>query len=268
MWLLGVRKTQPTIKPISDCEIIAKKGDLELLLTTGKAAIPVKGLIKHSNITSKVVVKSWPPGKRFASILNRVPIKKMLENGDIGWIDSSNKELGTEIVFTVLKQRNRAKIYKECLKQLQLATTGTITFENTTTDLDEKTEIISIDKMLLNTFEMFVDINIKYLSDEIKNFLLKKSELKDLEMIRPFLAEVLKAGKITKDSLPGRLEYISGKSKVEIEVVKELFTKHRIQKLLTIDTDTTVIDERINEFRKNLENIEDYVFSIYNELKL
>jgi hypothetical protein len=87
-------------------------------------------------------------------------------------------------------------------------------------------------------------------------------------MIRPFLAEVLKAGKITKDSLPGRLEYISGKSKVEIEVVKELFTKHRIQKLLTIDTDTTVIDERINEFRKNLENIEDYVFSIYNELKL
>jgi DNA gyrase subunit A len=268
MWLLGIRKTQPTIKPISDCEITAEKGELELLLTTGKTSIPVKGIIKFSNTTSKVIVKSWTSGKRFVSILNRVPIKKMLENGDIGWIDSSNKELGTEIVFTVLKQRNRAKIYKECLKQLRLATTGTVTFENTVTDLDENTKTISIDRMLLDTFQMFVNTNIKYLNDEIKKFYLNKSELKALEMIKPSLASVLKIDKITKESLPERLQYISEKSKVEIEVVKELFVKYRIQKLLTIDTDTSAIDERIGEFQKNLENIEDYVFSIYNELKL
>ncbi len=268
MWLLGYRKTKPTIKPISDCEITASNTDLELLLTTGKAVIYLKGIIKCSNITSKVTVKSWPPGKTFSYILNRAPIKKLLENGDVGFVDSSNKDLGTEIVFTVLKQRNRAKIYKECLKQLQIATSGSISFENTVTDIDENTKILSIDEMLVKTFEMFVNTNIDHLKHEIEKCYSYINELKALEKIRQPLGDVLKSDKISKDMILERITYISKESGVDIKVVKEMLLKYRIQKLLTVNTDTSEVEEKLKGFQQNMGHIEDYVFKIYNELKV
>jgi DNA gyrase/topoisomerase IV subunit A len=46
MWLLGVRKTEPIIKPKTDCKITGDDKVLKELLTTGIAKINVEGVIE------------------------------------------------------------------------------------------------------------------------------------------------------------------------------------------------------------------------------
>ncbi len=99
-WLIGERKTKPTIAPISDCTITSPPADLEKLLTTGKAKIQVEGVIIKNLISNTVTLKSWPPGKRFESLLNK--ILKGMDSGTIGYADPSCAATGTEIIFKVL----------------------------------------------------------------------------------------------------------------------------------------------------------------------
>jgi len=94
-WLLKDRKSKPTISPITDCTIVSDNSILEQLLTTGKAKIDVKGVVEKEVRTNKVTLKSWPPGKRFESMLNR--LSKHFESGEVGFTDLSTSE--TEIVF-------------------------------------------------------------------------------------------------------------------------------------------------------------------------
>ena len=68
LWKLGELKTKPTIAPITDCEILSKPKELESLLLTGKGAITVKGIYKFDKSKHKLVVSSWPPGRKFESI--------------------------------------------------------------------------------------------------------------------------------------------------------------------------------------------------------
>jgi len=265
MWLLGIRKTKPTISPRSDCQIIADAKTLEKLLTTGKAAIPMKGVIKTNAALCKVIVKSWPPGRRFESILNKAAIKKMLDNQDIGYIDSSSKKVGTEIVFSVLKQRNRDKIYKACLKAIQEATTGSVTFEITMTDTNNQTRVVPVDEMLLNTYKMFTGVNIKMLNHEIDKTNESIKELTALSMLRGPLSKLMTDKKFRQAPLSEKVMELSNQSSVGSNVVKEILSKYPIQKLLTVDTDTAKLQEKVKELKDNLTNIEKYVLDQYSK---
>ena len=114
LWLLGIRKRKPIIAPITNCNITSPPDVVESLLTTGKAKIDVEGVIVEQPRTNTVILKSWPPGKKFESLLKK--FSKELSDGMIGFTDVSVAE--TEIKFQVLRERNRDKIYKEfALKQ-------------------------------------------------------------------------------------------------------------------------------------------------------
>ena len=98
MFLIGKTKEKPMIKPVSDCKILSSNVELEQLLTTGKATISFQGIFKVDNARCKAVIKTWPPGKRFESILAK--FEKELLNQDIGFTDESSSENhGTHIVF-------------------------------------------------------------------------------------------------------------------------------------------------------------------------
>ena len=264
MWLLKIRKTKPTIRPTSDCVISSNDSDLELLLTVGKANIKMEGVLKENPRQCKVTVKSWVPGKKFATILGKPRIKKLLDNNDIGYIDSSNDDVGTEIVFEVLKQRNRDKIYKLCLQALKEAVNGSVSFEITTTGLNGKTSVVSVDQMLLNTFNMYLDVNKKMLQYGIDKLEELTVEYHNLEKIKIPLSKVLQTGAITKENLQEKISYISKNSKLTIEIVKELLSKYRIQKLMTVNTDTNEILEKIKDLQKSLKNSNDFVLEQYN----
>ncbi|MCK5612630.1 hypothetical protein KAR91_62740 [Candidatus Pacearchaeota archaeon] len=267
LWLLGIRKTKPTIKPISNCIINATDVEFEQLLTTGKASLKLKGILKPQKAFCKVAVKSWPPGRKFESILNKKPLQQLLDNQDIGFVDSSNDANGTEIVFTVLKQRNRDKIFNKCVKEIQAAVSGSVAFEMIVTNINAQTRLVSVDEMLLSTFEKYKEANTTGLNFEIAKCVAQILEYECLEKIKQPLAECLKTGSLTKENLPEKIGYISKQSNVSTKIVKHLLTEYRIQRLFTINTDVTSLKVRRIELENNLENIHSYTVDQYKGVK-
>jgi hypothetical protein len=254
-WLLDIKKTKPTIAPITDCTILSPPRDLEELLTTGKAKIEVQGVIVPTPRNSKVTLKSWPPGKRFESFLGK--FSKELESGLVGFTDSSVKE--TEIVFEVLRERNVEKIYKEFVEKLKDAVKGDISFETRIVDPDQKVILAPIDKLLLDAFQNFKNVNDSMLKDEIKKADSAIAELNLLTLIKPPLSECLRKGMTLEDSV-SMISKITG---VSVETVESLTEKYKIKKLLTVNTDTSEIKVKKKEYAENLKNLQEFVVGQY-----
>ena len=259
LWLLGERKTKPTIAPLSDCKITSSPAELEKLLTTGKAKIQVEGVIEQNKRTNTVTLKSWPPGKRFESLLNR--FSKEMESGTIGYADLSSEETkGTSIVFKVLRERSRDKIFSSFVETLQESIRGTISFETTVVDVDHKVLVKPIDDMLLDTYKMFTTVNEQMLKTEINNVTEIINEYNTLEKIREPLTTCIGKSFTVSQTVHGISE-ITG---VEQEIIKELISKYRIQKLLTLNTETTELHNKRKEFEDKLTNLPKFVLEQYN----
>jgi DNA gyrase/topoisomerase IV subunit A len=256
LWLLGVRKRKPIIAPLTDCIINSKPEVLDELLTTGKAKLEVEGVIDVNPIKNTVTLRSWPPGKRFESFLNK--FSKELNEGLIGFTDLSVTK--TNIVFQVLRERNRDKIFKEFVSKIQKSIAGFISFETILTDTNQKVILKSIDDMLLDTYKMFCATNEKMLKDEIKNIENIIAEYNALEIIRPTLANCLKSG----FDIENTLEEIEKATLVSAKVARTLFSKYKISKLLTLDTDTGTLENGKKELEDKLQNLEPFVLEQYN----
>jgi len=257
-WLIGERKNKITIQPITDCTITASNKDLEQLLTTGKAKINVEGIIEEIPRNSTVILKSWPPGKKFESILKK--FQKELDSGAIGFSDLSVDT--TMIMFKVLRERNRDVIYNNFVKKLKNAIQGSISFETTVINQNKKVEIKSLDEMLVETFEIYIKSEKDFLTDKINKIQQKIDELKILQIIRPLLSDCLKK----QYDIDSTVNEISSKSTIKKEIVQNLFEKYRIKKLLTIDFDTKYLKDESLEVKLKLDNLKNHVLEDYQEL--
>jgi len=256
-WLLELRKRQPIISPITDCTITASKSELEELLTTGQAKISAEGVIIEDHLRSKVTLKSWPPGKRFESFLGK--FQKEMDAGLIGFTDSSVTE--TEIVFQVLRERNRDKIFQDFVEKLKEMLKGMIPFELRVIDLEQKVLLKSVDMMLVDTYNMFEKMNESMLKDEIKKVEEEISWLNALEIIRIPLSHCLKTGWDFETSV----DYIEKNSanSVDKKIIEEMLSKYRIRKLLTLDTDTNKLAEEKTKLEGNLKGLKSFVLKQY-----
>jgi DNA gyrase/topoisomerase IV subunit A len=257
LWLLGETKTKPIIKPISDCKILSPNSVLEELLTTGKATLELEGIYISEPRTNTVIIQSWAPGRKFETILNK--FDKLLTNGDAGFSDHSDSK--TKIVFEVLKQRNRDKIFEDLVKEVKSAVSGKISFETIVVDKDSNVKLKSIDQMLLDTFEMFTKVNKEYLNQEISKIKGQVDEYQALEKIRPYLSEEISKTKLNIDQ---SISNLSKKSGVEETVIRNLFSKYRITKLFTLNTDIDQLQTDLNIQIDNLKNLKLYVLNQYN----
>ena len=251
--ILKKEKVHTIIKPISNCKILSSNQDLENLLTTGKGSIKFQGIFKVESAHCKVIVKSLPPGKTFEkSILGK--FVKELNNADIGWIDESSAEHGgTHIVFEVLKQRSRDEIFKSFVKKLTDALTGSISFE--TIVVDHKTRNIknmSIDEMLVNTFQTYLNVNMKMLKVNESKVNDSIDELKLLEKVKPQLKTYLSNKNLNVDEI---VTNISEAVKEDKNKIKELFQKYRITKLLTFKSDYEELNQKLKSLKDNIKNI-------------
>jgi len=265
-WLLSGKKgAEPIIEPITDCKIISPKEDLQTLLSVGKNKIEVRGNISISAAQCKVIIKSWPPGRRFEAILNKTPIRKQLENQDIGFIDSSSDQNGTAIIFSVLKQRNRDKIFNDCVENLKDAISGSISFETITVDSQKNVQITSIDEMLINTYNMYTQVNKRMLVSEINKANDAILEMDCLDKIKDPLVKVIsqKGANLTKKELPNIIKQISVQSKLTEEIVKEMLSKYKIQKLLTFKTDTQELNNTMADLQTKLSTLDKFVLDQY-----
>jgi len=257
LWLLGIRKRKPIIAPITDCKITSPPDVVESLLTTGKAKIEVTGMIDVNTRTNTVTLKSWPPGKRFASLLNKFSAE--LDSGMIGFTDLSVDE--TKIVFQVLRERNRDKIFRDFLKTIKEAIKGAISFETTVVDINRKVLVKPIDAMLLDTYNMFTQMNENMLKYEISRLTEKIVEYKALEKIREPLSDCIQRGL----DIPATLGIITKKTDVPKQQVLELINKYRISKLMTLNTDTSELSNKVSGFTASLKDLTEYVLAQYKE---
>ncbi len=259
LWLLGIRKRKPIISPITDCIITSTQEELDQLLTTGKAKISVEGILDINKRNNTVTLRSWAPGKRFESFLNK--FSRELSDGLIGFRDASVTE--TEIIFQVLRERNRDKIFNEFVEKLKEATKGIISYETITVDTNQAVVQRSIDEMLLNTYNMFQAVNNRMLKEEMNRISSIIAEYVALDIIRQPLSDCLKE----KCDISNTLDQITKTTGVQREVAEELIKKYRIAKLLTLDTDTTELNNQLKDVENNLKNINDFILSQYGEFK-
>lgn len=258
LWLLGERKTTVTIKPITDCIITSTNADLEKLLNTGKATISVEGVIKENPRNNTVVLKSWPPGRKFKSLLNK--FSKELDNQDIGWNDLS--VTSTEIEFKVLKQRSRDEIFQRFVTKLKEAVKGSVSFEAIVVGINQEVKLMSIDNMLLTTFNMFSNVSEIMLRRELEKLKSQILEYQMLEKVRPYLRDVIGS----KDHLEIAVKKISKLTKLPVEMIKGLISKYRISRLLTLDTDILELMGKSNEIQNTLSDVRKFVLKQYSEI--
>lgn len=267
LWLLGIIKKRPTIKPITDCIIDSNDTVLEELLTTGKAKINIHGILVVNYGLCKATIKSWPPGRRFEAILKK--FKEETDNSDIGYMDlSSDKE--TNIVFTVLKQRNRETIFTKFVKKLEKVLIGSIPFE---VILSSTRGIIrsSIDEMLLNSFNNFINTNKRMLQYEIDRSIALITEYNNIERVRPYISDEIRRN-ITFDinTVVDNIHAssISNKDEISKDIIKEVLSKYRISRLFTFHTDTSELKRKCLEYQSNLANIKEYVLTQYSKIEI
>jgi DNA gyrase/topoisomerase IV subunit A len=256
LWLLGERKSKPTIQPITDCIILSPNQVMEELLTTGKAKVDMQGVLVEEPRKNQVSLKSWPPGKRFETILNK--LSKYFESGEIGFTDLSVTK--TNIIFQVLRERSRDQIYSRFVNDLKEAVEGSVSFETITVDTNQVVFQESIDQMLLATYKTYTETKKDMIHSEIDkiNGLIKEYEI--LVKIRPIINYGL-TKKLSQDEVLERIKQLTDVTKKD---ALEIMNKYRISKLLTIDTDTSELNNQIENLNKILKNLQEYVMEDYN----
>ena len=216
-------------------------------------------MIRKEPSHHKVILKSWPPGRSFEALLGK--FKSELENQDIGFIDESSKSNGgTHIVFEVLKQRNKDEIYEKFLKKLEEAIKGTMSFETIVVDRNLNVRNWSIDEFLLSSYNMYIELNKKMLQSEINKLELLKIEYRLLEKIRPLLGKHLRDKEIIVEQV---VKSLSEEVKEDEKTIRELFSKYRINKLLSLKLDIDSIDKEQTELHSNLTNLQTFVLKQY-----
>ena len=260
LWLLGHRKTEPIPVPISDCIVTASPVDLKKLLTKGKNRINVEGIIEENPKQNMVVLKSWPPGKRFETILGK--FQSEMESGMIGFTDLSAVE--TNIVFQVLRERNRDKIYNDFVAKLKDVLKGAISFEITVVDVDNKVLVKSVDDLLMDTYNMYSQMTEKMLNDEIVRITKVIEEYNLLEVIRPTLSECIGLRLNVEDTMQKIKEV---HKLADIEPVRQLTVNYKINKLLTLEMDTNELTIQKNELTKTLTELDKFLIDQYSTFK-
>jgi DNA gyrase/topoisomerase IV subunit A len=255
LWLIGHRKRKPTIAPITDCKITSDKEVLEKLLTTGKAKIDVEGIIEVNKKANMVSLKSWPPGKKFVTFLNK--FSSELSDNMIGFTDLSVNE--TNIVFQVVRERNRDKIFDQFLNKLRSVNKGSISFETIVVDENNQVQLKSIDNMLLETYNKFCKANEEMLRYKVNQINTQISEYEALIKIRPIVASAA-ATFLNIDSL---MKDIKEQTDVPVELAQEIINKYKIKKLLTIDVDTKELHNLKKAELKNLAELDSFVLNQY-----
>jgi DNA gyrase/topoisomerase IV subunit A len=265
MWLLNKTETKPTIKPFTSCDVVSSKKELEDLLTTGEATIKLKGKIKEDRAHSRIHLKSWSPLVSFEKLIQKIP---SFENGDIGVIDLSNETVGCDIVFEVAKKKNKEEIYNKFLEQLQGRLEADINFKINMVDIQSQTvKTMSVDSLLLSCYNTFKNVNGFVLKSKIEKLQEKEKEYNILKKIRPHLSKIMIDKDVKDKDFDYKVALLSLASKVEENDIRMLLQKYNIEKLLKLDTDTTQLQNSINELKESFKNLEIYVLKQYDEIQ-
>ena len=254
-WLLHDKTGDgPIIKPLTDCQLAGSNADYKQLLTTGKASIVFKGKLQQFKDAKCVYVYSIPPNKKFQSIINSFKDEITVQKS-IGFLDES--KTSTKVKFMLTKRgQNLDKLYKK----LQQKTSGSVTFECNMCDLEGNVVLVSVDQMLLNTYQMYKSINELKLKDNINKLQNEIDELVMMQKIKKVLPDLLK---LYPDDLDKLVEGIVSKTDVPEEDVRRILEKYTIHKFMKAKIDIDGKTNALNTEKQNLSDLDNFVWQKY-----
>lgn len=257
-WLLSKQGKEPIIKPVTDCDILDGNDTLKKLLTTGEAKVNYRGKVIMDKATKSVVVKSISPSKTLTGMLDK--LKEEIEvQKSIGYIDESSGN-ETSIRIAILKRgQNLEKLYERVLKLV----TGTVSFQCNMCDLDGNVKCVSVDDMLLRCYEVYKEANIKMLEFGINKCQQIIEELKLVEKVKKVLPKWLKT---YPDDIDSVIDGVHKDTSIAMDKLKDMFDKYTIPRFCRCKTDTSEKERQIVVIQNNLNNIDDFVWRLYNEL--
>ena len=263
-YLLGSKNGRKVIiKPyIEGCDIISSKDECEKILTTSSGAIEVKGKIEKDPDNFIISVCGWSYENKFESIYAAIDKTKLLSSGDVIKRDESGED-GTRICFEVSRSRNRSDIYKRMEEAIDNAVTSKIHYQIYAVSPKDKSIIQpSVDQMLLNTYKFYTNVVKAYYTKQISDTEREIEELMIIEKIRPHIEKVVSIKDVDKV-----IHKLSKLTKIEEEKISLVISKHRIKKLLTVQTDITELKNNIKEYNGILKNLSKFVLSEYKRIE-
>jgi len=164
--------------------------------------------------------------------------------------------------FTVNSKKNQDKIFQQLCNAVDNMVFSN-QYEIVVSNIEsEKTEQISVDEYLKYSYEFFSKTYIEYINYELKRI----GDLKDELKIIKLLQQHLHLYKNTTKDLKTIIKELSNKIKYSEKVILDVITKYNIKTLLTINTDVSKYDEKIQELRKIKKNSKEYIDNMYKNL--
>lgn len=260
-------KNKPLIVPnIEGCDILSSNEELEKILTTpGKQHINVKGIYTKDDKNFKVYIKGWAPKISFETIFKKIDNYgkyKLLTNGDVSYIDESSGSTGTQVCFEVARARKKEEVYEKLVEAIDNALNAKVFYNIYVVDNDKNLLNVSVDDMLVNTYNNFIHVLEIHFTKEIYDTKFKIEEYNVIEKIKPHISKVVSSNN-TVDLMIDELVNLTGCEKQSIARILE---NHKIKKLLTINTDLTELHNYLNQQIYNLDNKETVCMKMYEDL--
>ncbi len=265
LYLLGQGDEIQIVPQIIHCDVLS--GDFNKLLSLGRGKLDIKGHMQCDNKSNTVEVMGWSPRVgNFQSILNKIDKYKkwkLLTLGDVGFIDQTGKGGSTRIVFEVLKQRNIKTIYNKLVEAISESLKTSISYSLFVCEENGTTKLVGVDEMLLKTFNHYKQTVEEFTKASIQKLTLQIDEYNIVKLIRPYISESIAVSNNDPDVAA---DYLATKTGVDVDKIKAVIEKYRIKKLMSIQTDTTDINNKINDLNTQLSNIHIVCVQHYNNL--
>jgi len=263
MWLLKERKNEPTISPITDCEIISDKDKLKNLLSTGKETLVYKGIYDIDKIKKHIICRALPPKVTFSGIYSKLQKKYK----DLSILDSSCDELGTYVIFYLDRVRKQQELFDQLIIDFDSMISRNVSFENNQIAYNESNasqdmylKCMPIDDMLLESFNNYRKIYDVMLVEQLVIRNDKIAFLKVLSKIKKVLPKYLEDIKASPDVV---MKEISEEIIVNEKTVRKIFNEYTIVKLLKVETDTDRIFDEIKFFEKIRKQLFEHIINEY-----
>lgn len=250
-WLLKYEKTEPIIKPLTDCTLLSDQEELKKILTTGIGKLEYRGIVQIDKVNKCVIVKSVPPSRSLRKILE-IFQKEIEIDKSIGFTDESTTE--TKVRFTITKRTYNIDNF---IKKLNNNLIGSVTFECNMCDIEGNVVLVPIDQMLLNCYTNYKKVVDNVLRSDIQQLNEKINELELIKKIKVVLPKHLKEYPDDADKV---IELVSVDTGISLEIVKMLFDKYTLTKILKNKADTDQLKAEKDIIQGNLNNLEKYVW--------
>lgn len=268
LWLITGEGGEPIIRPlINGCKMISGRDEISRLLTTGQATLEIRGTFIEERSNNLIAITSWSPRITFKTIMDRINNYKgwkLLDNGDIGYRDESNRINGTRCIFTVVKQRNVGRIYDQMKKAIAGVLISKINYHIYAVDSEDNFIVkeTNVDEMLLRSYAYHKQAFINYLEDTMDKIRIQIDEFLVISKIRPWVSIEMKKS----NDVNTICDFLSERTKIPCDNIKEVIAKFSIRKLMSVNIDITDLKNKVKELTIKLKKIDSVCIEEYKNL--